>query len=127
MNRRQLRDLDHPHYELIMRALYFLDRCHPLLHQGGPPWALGRNIDRIERNIESIESKFAQQFSNRQKIARMARILKIFEPNESQRCQLKFEKILGRRKNFREGEKFEKIREKFAKIWPVHGFWDETK
>ena len=57
----------------------------------------------------------------------MAPILTIFGPNESQRCQLNFEKNLGRRKNFREGEKFEKIREKFEKFCPVHGFWDETK
>ena len=56
----------------------------------------------------------------------MAPILTIFGPNESQRCQLNFEN-LGRRKNFREGEKFEKIREKFEKFWPVHGFRDETK
>ena len=57
----------------------------------------------------------------------MAPILTIFGPNESQRCQLNFEKNLGRRKNFREGEKFEKIREKFENLFPVHGFWDETK
>ena len=42
----------------------------------------------------------------------MAPISMIFGPNESQRCQLKFEKILGRRKNFREGEKFEKLSRK---------------
>ena len=46
----------------------------------------------------------------------MAPILTIFGPNESQRCQLNFEKILGRRKNFREGEKYEKVREKFENL-----------
>ena len=46
----------------------------------------------------------------------MAPILTIFGPNESQRCQLNFEKNLGRRKNFREGEKFEKVSRKVRKI-----------
>ena len=46
----------------------------------------------------------------------MAPILTIFGPNESQRCQLNFEKNLGRRKNFREGEKFEKLSRKVRKI-----------
>ena len=39
-----------------------------------------------------------------------------FGPNESQRCQLNFEKFLGRRKKFREGEKFEKLSRKVRKI-----------
>ena len=46
----------------------------------------------------------------------MAPIWTIFGPNESQRCQLNFEKNLGRRKNFREGEKFEKVSRKVRKI-----------
>ena len=46
----------------------------------------------------------------------MAPILTIFGPNESQRCQLNFEKKVGRRKNFREGEKFEKVLRKVRKI-----------
>ena len=46
----------------------------------------------------------------------MAPILTIFGPNESQRCQLNFEKNLGSRKNFREGEKFEKLSRKVLKI-----------
>ena len=46
----------------------------------------------------------------------MASILTIFGPNESQRRQLNFEKNLGRRKNFREGEKFEKVSRKVRKI-----------
>ena len=46
----------------------------------------------------------------------MAPILTIFGPNESQRCQLNFEKMLGRRENFREGEKFEKASRKVRKI-----------
>ena len=57
----------------------------------------------------------------------MAPIFTIFRPNESQCCQLNFEKNLGRRKKFREGEKFEKLSRKVRKICPVHGFWDETK
>ena len=46
----------------------------------------------------------------------MAPILTIFGPNESQCCQLNFEKKLGRRKSFREGEKFEKLSRKVRKI-----------
>ena len=46
----------------------------------------------------------------------MAPILTIFGPNESQRCQLNFEKNLGRRKYFRAGEKFEKLSRKVRKI-----------
>ena len=54
--------------------------------------------------------------SNGRKTVRMAPILTTFGPNESQRCQLNFEKKLGRRKNFREGEKFEKLSRKVRKI-----------
>ena len=56
------------------------------------------------------------EISNGRKTVRMAPILTIFGPNESQRRQLKFEKNLGRRKNFREGEKFEKVSRKVRKI-----------
>ena len=56
------------------------------------------------------------EISNGRKTVRMAPILTIFGPNESQRCQLNFEKNLGRRKNFREGEKFEKVSRKVRKI-----------
>ena len=48
------------------------------------------------------------EISNSRKTVRMAPILTIFGSNESQRCQLNFEKNLGRRKNFSEGEKFKK-------------------
>ena len=67
------------------------------------------------------------EISNGRKTVRMAPILTIFGPNESQRCQLNFEKNLGRRKNFREGEKFEKVSRKVRKILARRGFWDETK
>ena len=59
--------------------------------------ALGRSIDRIERNIESIESKFAK-FSNGQKIARMARILTIFGRNRPSRRNLSFQIFSNERK-----------------------------
>ena len=52
----------------------------------------------------------------------MAPILIIFGPNQSQRCQLKFEKKLGRRKDFREGENFEKLSRKVWKSCPVFRF-----
>ena len=61
--------------------------------------------------IENFEgARTGQNFleiSNSRKTVRMAPILTIFEPNESQRCQLNFENKLGRRKNFRKGEKIE--------------------
>ena len=70
--------------------------------------------------IENFEGAHTGQtfleISNGRKTVRMAPILTIFGPNESQRCQLNFEKILGRRKNFREGEKFEKLSRKVRKI-----------
>ena len=56
------------------------------------------------------------EISNGRKTVRMAPILTIFGPNESQRCQLNFEKNLGRRKNFRQGKKFEKLSRKVRKI-----------
>ena len=59
--------------------------------------ALGRNIDRIERNIESIESKFAK-ISNGRKIARVAWILTIFGRNRSSRRNLSFQKFSKERK-----------------------------
>ena len=52
----------------------------------------------------------------------MAPILTIFGPNESQRCQLNFEKNLDRQKNFREGEKFEKVPRKVRKIQTLRAF-----
>ena len=82
---------------------------------------------RVEKFEGAHPGQNFLEISNGRKTVRMAPILTIFGPNESQRCQLKFEKFLGRRKNFREGEKFEKIREKFEKFCPVRGFWDETK
>ena len=61
------------------------------------------------------------EISNGRKTVRTAPILTIFGSNESQRCQLNFEKNLARRKNFREGEKFEKvsrkIRKKLSRTW----------
>ena len=69
--------------------------------------------------IENFEGAHTGQtfleISNGRKTARMAPIFTIFGPNASQRCQLKFEKNLGRRKNFREGEKFEKLLRKVRK------------
>ena len=70
--------------------------------------------------IENFEGAHTGQtfleISNGRKTVRMAPILTIFGPNESQRCQLNFENKLGRRKNFREGEKFEKVSRKVRKI-----------
>ena len=57
----------------------------------------------------------------------MAPIETIFGPNESQRCQLKFEKFLGQRKNFREGENFEKLSRKVRKSWPGEAFSNEKQ
>ena len=82
---------------------------------------------RIENFEEAHKGQTFLEISNGRKTVRMAPILTIFGPNESQRCQLNFEKNLGRRKNFRAGKKFEKIREKFENFWPVYGFWYETK
>ena len=67
------------------------------------------------------------EISNGRKTVRMAPILTIFGPNESQRCQLNFEKILGRRKNFHEGEKFEKLSRKVRKILPRTRFLGRNK
>ena len=67
------------------------------------------------------------EISNGRKTVRMAPILTIFGPNESQRCQLNFEKNLGRRKNFREGEKFEKLSRKVRKILPCTRFLGRNK
>ena len=82
--------------------------------------------------IENFEGAHTGQtflkISSGRKTVRMAPILTIFGPNESQRCQLNFEKkncavekISARTKNSK------KFREKFEKFCPVHGFWDETK
>ena len=57
----------------------------------------------------------------------MASISTIFGPNESQRCQLNFEKKLGCRKNFREGEKFKKVSRKVCKILPCTQFLGQNK
>ena len=66
--------------------------------------------------IENFEGAYTGQIfleiSNGRKTVRIAPILTIFGPNESQRCQLNFEKQLGRRKNVREGEKFENVSRK---------------
>ena len=70
--------------------------------------------------IENFEGAHTGQtfleILNGRKTARMAPIFTIFGPNESQRCQVNFEKILGRRKNIREGENFEKFSRKVRKI-----------
>ena len=67
------------------------------------------------------------EISNGRKTVRMAPILTIFGPNESQRCQLNFEKIWTVEKTSARAKNSKKIREKFEKFCPVHGFWDETK
>mgnify|MGYP003342018183 CR=1 FL=1 len=71
---------------------------------------------RIENFEGACTGQNFLEISNGRKTVRMAPILTIFGPNESQRCQLNFEKNLGRRKNFREGEKFEKLSRKVRKI-----------
>ena len=51
-----------------------------------------------------------------------------FGPNESQRCQLKFDSFLGgRQKTFCEGENVETLSRKVRKICPVFRFGRETK
>ena len=74
----------------------------------------------IDRGVENFEGACTGQnfleISNGRKTVRMAPILTIFGPNESQRCQLNFEKKLGRRQIFREGEKFENVSRKVPKI-----------
>ena len=65
--------------------------------------------------------------SNGRKTVRMAPILMIFGPNESQRCQLTFAKIWAVEKISARAKNSKKFREKFEKFWPVHGFWDEAK
>ena len=57
----------------------------------------------------------------------MAPILTIFCPNESQRCQLNFEKNLGRRKNFHEDEKFEKVSRKVRNFLSRTRFLGQNK
>ena len=52
---------------------------------------------------------------NGSKIVRMAPILTIFAPNESQRCQLNFAKFSRCRKSFREDENFKKLSRKVRK------------
>ena len=81
--------------------------------------ALGRNIDRIERNIESIESKFAKMFK-RPKNERMARILTIFGRNPSSRRNLSFQKVSNKRKIIESIESIDWIGRSIDRIdrWP---------
>ena len=58
------------------------------------------------------------EISNGWKIARMAPILTIFGPNESQRCQLKFEKNWAVEKNSARAKTSKNFREKFEKVVP---------
>ena len=66
--------------------------------------------------IENFEGAHTGQtfleISNDRKTVRMAPIVTIFGPNESQRCQLNFAKILRCRKSFREDENFKKLSRK---------------
>ena len=55
------------------------------------------------------------EISNGRKTVRMAPILTIFGPNESQRCQLNFAKFSRCRKSFREDENFKKLSRKVRK------------
>ena len=71
---------------------------------------------RIENFEGAHKGQTFLEISNGRKTVRMAPILTIFGPNESQRCQLNFEKKLGRRKYFRAGEKFEKLSRKVRKF-----------
>ena len=64
---------------------------------GRSTMALGRNIDRIEWNIELIESKFEKTKSAR-KVAVMIRILTIFGRNRSSRRNLSFQKFSNEQK-----------------------------
>ena len=57
----------------------------------------------------------------------MAPISTIFGPNESRRCQLKFEKISGRRTNVRDDENFEKLSRKVRKSLPEVRFRTKNK
>ena len=81
--------------------------------------------------IENFEGAHTGQtfleISNGRTTVRMAPILMIFGPNESQRCQLNFEKKLGRRKNFRKGAKFEKVLRKVRKILALIRFLVRNK
>ena len=64
---------------------------------------------RIENFEGACTGQNFLEISNGRKTVRMAPILPIFGPNESQRCQLNFEK-------FREGKKFEKASRKVRKF-----------
>ena len=55
------------------------------------------------------------EISNGRKTVRMAPILTIFGPNESQRCQLNLQKNSRCRKSFREDENFKKLSRKVRK------------
>ena len=82
---------------------------------------------RIENFEGACTGQNFLEISDGRKTVRMAPILTIFGPNESQRCQLNFQKNLGRRKNFREGEKFEKLSRKVRKILPRTRFLGRNK
>ena len=80
------------------------------------PFLFCIHIENFEGACTGQTFRQILEISNGRKTVRMAPILTIFGPNESQRCQLNFEKNLGRRKNFREGEKFEKVSRKVRNI-----------
>ena len=82
---------------------------------------------RIENFEGACTGQNFLEISKGRKTVRMAPILTIFGPNESQRCQLNFEKNVGRRQNFREGEKFEKASRKVRKILSCTRFLGRNK
>ena len=82
---------------------------------------------RIENFEGACTGQNFLEISNGRKTVRMALILTIFGPNESQPCQLNFEKIWAVEKISARAKISKKIRKKFEKFCPVHGFWDETK
>ena len=67
---------------------------------GRSTMALGRNIDRIERNIESIESKFAEKFK-RPKNREDGSDFDDFWTESIVSTQSDFSKIFERTKNYR--------------------------
>ena len=73
--------------------------------------------------IENFEGAHTGQtfleISNGRKTVRMAPILTIFGPNESQRCQLNLEKNWAVEKISTRAKNSKNFREKFEKVWPV--------
>ena len=70
---------------------------------------------RIENFERAHTGQTFLEISNSWKTVRMAPILTIFGPNESQRCQLNFAKFSRCRKSFREDENFKKLSRKVRK------------